>query len=110
MDAIPSASPLIVDLELIESKLSVPHRIAPVRIPTRWSSRPGRDPELRSCALESTLPSLRLRLWHDAEIGLRCLPAFWIGPLRILIGDRARDDYILTVFPVYRGCDLMFRG
>src|ERR1700690_4300976 len=41
-----------------------------------------------------------LRLRHDPDIGLRRFPALWIDRLGLVVGDRARDDHVLALFPV----------
>src|SRR6516162_10986279 len=37
------------------------------------------------------------RLRHDADIGPRRLPALRVGLAGVVVGDRARDDHILTL-------------
>ena len=53
---------------------------------------------------------LRLRLWHDSDVGLRRLPALRILLLGVLIGHRAGDDHVLAMLPVHRSRDLVLGG
>src|SRR6516162_1285472 len=50
------------------------------------------------------------RLRHDADIGPRRLPALRVGLAGVVVGDRARDDHILTLLPVHRRCHLVLGG
>src|SRR5262245_3871519 len=49
-------------------------------------------------ATMTATPSLWMR--HDADVGLRRLPALRIDRLRLVIADRARDDHVLALLPV----------
>src|SRR6266699_801488 len=40
------------------------------------------------------------RLGHDPHIWLRRLPALGIAPLRLLLGNRTRDDHVLAWFRI----------
>src|SRR5262249_10888414 len=56
-----------------------------------------------SCAVRR--PSLRLR--DNADVRTRSFPALWIGLLRVLVGHRAGDNNVITVFPVDRRRNLV---
>src|SRR6266581_276927 len=51
-----------------------------------------------------------LRLGHDPHIWLQRLPALGIAPLRLLLGDRTRDDHVLAWFPIDRRSHLVPGG
>src|SRR6266571_3524288 len=51
-----------------------------------------------------------LRLGHDPHIWLRRLPALGIAPLRLLLGNRTRDDHVLAWFPIDRRSHLVPGG
>ena len=51
-----------------------------------------------------------LRLRNDSKIRLWRFPALRIPPLRLLVGDRARDDNVLSWQPVDRRSHLVLRS
>src|SRR6266481_7736492 len=53
---------------------------------------------------------LRPRLRHDANIGLRRLPALRILLLGLVVADRTRDDHVLAVLPIHRRRHLVLGG
>ena len=67
--------------------------------------RGGRDRPFVTCQATHLL-----RLRHNPQVGTRRFPALRIDFLRIVIGDGARDDDILTRLPVHRRCDFVFGG
>src|SRR5438067_12121972 len=56
------------------------------------------------------LAALLVRLRHDAQVRLGCLPAIGVFLLRIFVGHRGYDDHILARLPVYRRVDLVSGG
>ena len=89
---------------------------------TRWNFllsnivRPSSDSALRvphqNIAHRIPAKTLRrlLRLRNDPKIRLWRFPALWITPLRLLVGDRARDDHVLSWLPVDWRSHLVLRG
>src|SRR5262249_36759000 len=58
-------------------------------------------------------PQSRLRsarLLGDADIGLGRAPAGWEKRLCVVVADRARNDDVLALLPVYRRRDLVLGG
>src|SRR5262249_29990130 len=51
-----------------------------------------------------------LRLRHDADIGLRRLPALRPDLLGVVVAHRARDDDVVALLPVHRRRDLVLGG
>src|SRR6516225_5036609 len=52
----------------------------------------------------------RLRLRHDADIGLGRLPALRVLLLGFVVADRTRDDHVLAVLPIHRRRHLVLGG
>src|SRR5262249_61858283 len=52
----------------------------------------------------------RLRLRHDADIGLGRLPALRILLLGVVVADRTCDDHVLAVLPIHRRRHLVLGG
>src|SRR5947209_785874 len=50
-----------------------------------------------------------LRLGHDADVGLGRLP-LTEDLARLVVGDRAGDDDVITLLPLSRGGDLVVGG
>src|SRR5438552_8600587 len=63
-------------------------RLSPAPEESRWRS--------------DQMSASALRLWHDADIGLRRLPALWPQLLGVVVAHRACDDHVIAVLPVHR--------
>src|SRR5262249_50712723 len=49
------------------------------------------------------------RLRYDTDVRPRRFPALGIDLLGFLVGDGARNDHILALPPIHRGCDPVLR-
>src|SRR4051812_35829563 len=88
------------------------------------STRGSRTPRCRSCPTMSSRVTITrtyssfvgddevalARLRHDPDIRSRRAPATRVRLLRVLVGDRARDDDVVALLPVHRSCHLVLRG
>src|SRR5215469_13605903 len=75
-------------------------------IPERDTNRHPRRAAAGVCN-QLKLDDSSARLWHDAHVGFHRLPPIRIKLLRLVVGYRASEDDVFTLFPVRRRRDAM---